>query len=234
MEKDQEVQPGSSDTGSHLSADTTKPGQFNSESERPQSESSGQSVYPASNTCGQGLAETETESERGDGETESRVAGAMNGEESLTDRLVSMALQGGDESDKSDDDDDGDFLSVSGGESDDEKMRAWGDTLPEPVDTDSALSPRLLDTTSPSRETCNTADAEGGGDKDRPLEPPESAAAVEGDDEGGGDNGGDGGSGEGDKEEEKVEETEADRERERREAEDALTEEERQVGGGLC
>lgn len=194
-------------------------------------ESSAQSLSPTMSTGGQ--SSCDQQQDEGGGGTDRSVAGEMTDEQSLTDRLMSMAVQGGDESDENDED----YLSASDGESDDQKIQQWGDTLPEPVDiADSA--PLQTDTSSPGK-MCSASDAEGDGDKncskDRPLDPaePEAAAAVaEGDLEEGGDKnaGGDGRSSDCDEKDDKAGEKEEDKEKKRQEEEDALTEEERQVG----
>lgn len=230
MEKDQETQPRSSDTGPCLPAGTTESEQFKTVDS--QFESSGQSSSPnIVDTGAQSSCSQQQQADRGR-ETDRSVSDEkVRVEQGLTDRLVSVALQSGEESDENEED----FLSASDGGSDDEKIQEWGDTLPEPVD--GASTPLQSDTAS-SRNMCSTGDSEGLADKDTPLDkdiPPDSAecesarAAAEGDVEDGGDKhaGGDARSSDCDEKDDKAEE---DRQRKRQEEEDALTEEERQVG----
>lgn len=223
MEKDQETQPHSSDTGPCLPAGTTESEQFKTVDS--QFESKGQSSPNIMDTGEQSSCSQQQQADRGR-ETNCSVSGEeVRAEQSLTDRLVSMALQSGEGSDENEED----FLSASDGGSDDEKIQEWGDTLPEPVD--SASTPLQLDTASP-RNMCSTGDSEGHDDKDRPLDSAEresASTAAEGDVEDGGDRhaGGDARSSDCDDKDDKAEE---DRQRKRQEEEDALTEEERQVG----
>lgn len=224
MEKDQETQPHSSDTGPCLPAGTTESEQFKTVDS--QFQSSGQSSSPnIMDTGEQSSCSQQQQADRGRETDRSVSSEKVRAEQSLTDRLVSMALQSGEESDEKEED----FLSASDGGSDDEKIQEWEDTLPEPVD--SASTPLQSDTASP-RNMCSTGDSEGHDDKDRPLDSAEresARAAAEGDVEDGGDKHADGDARSSDCDE-KDDKAEEDRQRKRQEEEDALTEEERQVG----